>query len=361
MATIRKYKKKNGKIVYRAEIRIKGYKPITKTFEKLTSLNNWIQKTESQMHEGIYRETPNVMVNNKPLIYMKELIEFFKNNIAPIRYSYAIKYNVMYDWWIDKIGHIKIRELSAFNLTQCKNCLTKETIHKKTGNVIRSNNTINKYLMCLSSVLTYAVKELELIDTNPLSKITLMPKPRGRTRFLSLEEIDKLLNACKEHSDMVYLFVLISISTGGRYSEILKLRTENIDYQNNQVYFLDTKNKEHRGVFLSDEILQLLKKYLNDAQIDSGYIFLNKKHNKLYYVRQTLQNIIAQIQLKDFRIHDIRHTTASYIAMNGGSLLDIAEILGHKSLVMARRYSHLTQKHTASVLQKATSKMFQAF
>lgn len=60
MATIRKYKKKNGKIVYRAEIRIKGYKPITKTFEKLTSLNNWIQKTESQMHEGIYRETPNV-------------------------------------------------------------------------------------------------------------------------------------------------------------------------------------------------------------------------------------------------------------------------------------------------------------
>lgn len=98
MATIRKYKKKNGKIVYRAEIRIKGYKPITKTFEKLTSLNNWIQKTESQMHEGIYRETPNVMVNNKPLIYMKELIEFFKNNIAPIRYSYAIKYNVMYDW-----------------------------------------------------------------------------------------------------------------------------------------------------------------------------------------------------------------------------------------------------------------------
>ena len=88
---------------------------------------------------------------------------------------------------------------------------------------------------------------------------------------------------------------------------------------------------------------------------------MNKKHNKLYYVRQTLQNIIAQIQLKDFRIHDIRHTTASYIAMNGGSLLDIAEILGHKSLVMARRYSHLTQKHTASVLQKATSKMLQAF
>ena len=74
-------------------------------------------------------------------------------------------------------------------------------------------------------------------------------------------------------------------------------------------------------------------------------------------VRGKLQKIIKNIGLEDFHIHDIRHTTASYIAMNGGSLLDIAEILGHKSIVMADRYSHLTKKHTAKLINSTSNLM----
>lgn len=361
MATIRKYIKKNGKTVYRAEVRIKGYKPVRKTFDKISTANLWVQKTESRMREGVYKENTDIIIDNKPLVYMSELINFFKTNVAPSRYSYAEKYNVMYNWWIDKIGDFKIREFSALNLTQCKHLLANEIIIKKGKETKRGNNTINKYLMCISAVLTYAVKEFEIIDINPVTKITLMPRPQGRTRFLSLEEIEKLLSACKKHSDMLYLFVLISISTGGRYSEILNLKIENIDYNNNQIYFLNTKNKTNRGVFLDSDILNILHEYLIKEEIHSGFIFINKKTNKLYYVRQALQAVIKDIGLEDFHIHDIRHTTASYIAMNGGSLLDIAEILGHKSLTMARRYSHLTQKHTSEVLKKAKTKMLDSF
>jgi len=156
---------------------------------------------------------------------------------------------------------------------------------------------------------------------------------------------------------MIYLFALIAVSTGARYSEILTLKIENIDFNNSQIFYLDTKNKEHRGVFIENFILQLLQEYITNRSINSGCIFLNKKKTKLAYIRGILQQIIKDTGLADFHIHDIRHTTASYIAMNGGSLLDIAEILGHKSLVMARRYSHLTQKHTAGVLSRAVSKM----
>ena len=349
--------KKGTKI--KAIIRIKGYRTICKTFSNITRAKIWAKKTEAAMEDGSYVEkstNSNIIINKIKLEYVSELINYYKANIAPQKYSYAEKYTVMYDWWIDKIGMVKIKELSASIISSCKQILATEKIKKKKGEAVRGNNTINKYLMCLSAVLTYAVKELEIIDINPASKVDIMPRPEGRKRFLSTDEIKKLIEACKNHSDFLYIFVLISLATGGRYSEILNLKLENIDFQNNQIYFLNTKNKEDRGVPIDANILTLVQDYINKNNVET-YLFWNKKKEKLYYVRGYLQNIIKKIGLKDLHIHDLRHTTASYIAMNGGSLLDIAEILGHKSLIMARRYSHLTEKHTASVLKKVTSKI----
>ena len=358
MATFIPVQGKRGTKI-KAIVRIKGYRTVCKTFSNITRAKIWAKKTEADMEAGIYIEksiNSNRTINKIKFEYVSELIIYYKENIAPQKYSYAEKYTFMYDWWLDKIGMLKIKDLSASIISSCKQLLATEKIKKKNGECIRGNNTINKYLMCLSAVLTYAVKELEIIEINPFSKVGIMPKPEGRKRFLSADEIRKLIKACKSHSDFLYIFVLISLSTGGRYSEILNLKLENIDFQNNQVYFLNTKNKEDRGVPIDKNILNIVQNFIIKNNIED-YLFWNKKNQKLYYIRGYLQNIIKKIKLKDFHIHDLRHTTASYIAMNGGSLLDIAEILGHKSLTMARRYSHLTEKHTASVLSKVTSKM----
>ena len=67
-------------------------------------------------------------------------------------------------------------------------------------------------------------------------------------------------------------------------------------------------------------------------------------------IRKRWERVVREAGLEDFRFHDLRHTAASYLAMNGASLLEIAEILGHKTLSMVKRYSHLTEGHTASVL-----------
>lgn len=356
MANIRVRTTSKGIKRYQAYIRIKGFKPIMKTFSKYSAAQDWAKKIEVQMQDGSYIDYCQ-MTDDSRLIYLKDLIEYFRDNVAPLKYSYCDKYKYMYDWWIEKIGDIKISELKTPMLSSCKQKLINEKILKGKKEVKRNNATINKYLMCLSAVLTFAVKELEILEVNPMSKVSNMPKPKGRTRFLSLDEIKALISACKNYSDFVYIFVLIDLSTGGRYSEVLNLTVENIDFQNSQVHYLNTKNKENRGVPIDTNVLNIVKHYLDENNIVSGYIFLNPKTKKLYFIRGILQKIIKKIGLKDFHIHDIRHTTASYIAMNGGSLLDIAEILGHKSLVMARRYSHLTDKHTANVLSKVTGKI----
>ena len=69
-------------------------------------------------------------------------------------------------------------------------------------------------------------------------------------------------------------------------------------------------------------------------------------------------NRVLKISGVKCRFHDLRHTVASHIAMNGGSLLDIASVTGHKTMQMVKKYAHLTQKHTAELLQNTTNKMF---
>lgn len=362
MAHIKEFVNKKG-ISYQVNIRVKGYKPIYKTFkgEKAkTRAKKWASVIEGQMNDGTYKEKPEI-IDDSPRANIEschDLIEYFRKEIAPDKYSLPEKYKAMYDWWDREIGLYKVTELSASIISSKKELLRTEPIYKGKKRTIRRNNTINKYLMCISAVLSYAVKELELIEINPCSKVSLMTKPDGRKRFLSMDEISIFLKNCKEHSLMVYVYTLILISTGARYSEVLRLRVEDIDYENQQIYYLNTKNKESRGVPIEQSVLELIKQYLKVNQIDTGNIFKPKRSDGEYpYIKGILEKIIKDSGLKDFHIHDIRHTTASYIAMSGGSLLDIAEILGHKSLVMARRYSHLTKKHTATVLNKVTTKI----
>jgi len=359
MANIRARKTLKGITRYQAFVRIKGYKPLMKTFDRYSQAADWAKKIEVQMKDGTYIEESeflNTKVGKVKIEYIEELIEHFRKNVAPTRYADASKYDCMYDWWIDKLKGIKVAHLSAANLTVCKQLLLTESINEKT-NTPRKPNTINKYLMSLSAILTYAVKELEIIEVNPMSKIDIVPKPEGRKRFLSIEELSIYLSACKKHSPMIYLFVLIALGTGGRYSEVQHLKVENIDYENERVYYLDTKNKTSRGVYLEPNVLELLKQYCLENNIESGYIFKGKRGDSLAFIRGTLYQIIKDVKLEDFTVHDMRHTFASYSAMNGATLLDIAELLGQKSLSVARRYSHLTQKHTDAVVKKVVKKI----
>lgn len=350
MATFIEVKGKK-KISIKAIIRVAGYKTITKNFSGITRAKQWAQKIEVQMKEGTYQEVDLNLDNNFKMKFerLEDLINYFRDEIAPKRYSYHEKYFVMYDWWARKIGKIKVKDINASILTACINSLANEKIKKGGREVTRSNSTLNKYMMALSAILTYASKQLEIIEYNPMSKISTFKKPDGRKRFLNKDDAKKLAQKCKENSDVAYIFFLLLISTGGRYSEVLHLRVEDIDFRNNRVHYLDTKNGTNRGVGINQELINLIEKYLLDNKIDSGYIFLSKNKSTFIYMKGILEKIIKEAGLVDFHIHDLRHTFASTSAENGASLLDIMTLLGHKSLVMARRYSHLTQEHTDSI------------
>ena len=188
-----------------------------------------------------------------------------------------------------------------------------------------------------------------------------LKESRGRVRFLDKQERERLLKACKEsRSSFLYIIVVLALSTGMRKGEILGLRWRDIDFHNRRIVIHETKNGERRAVPLVATSLQLIDQLkANDFNSMDDFIFHSPEDKtKSCCIRTAWEKAIKRSAITDFRFHDLRHSTASYLAMNGASLLEIADILGHKTLQMVKRYSHLSEDHKATVLERMNKKMF---
>ncbi|HIJ81893.1 MAG TPA: site-specific integrase, partial [Desulfuromonadales bacterium] len=206
---------------------------------------------------------------------------------------------------------------------------------------------------------SYAVTDLGWCDDNPLAKVHKMKEPRGRTRYLSEDERNRLLAACKTTKNKhLYLIVLLALSTGARQGEIMGLewRDVELDPQRKRVVLRDTKNGETRAVPLVDRAYELLKEHSKVRRIDTPLVFpgasKSGKDAKPLIIREAWESAVHKAGLENFHFHDLRHTCASYLAMNGATLAEIAEVLGHKTLSMVQRYSHLSEQHVKGVLSK---------
>ena len=360
MHDIRKYQKKDGKPSYTARIRIAGYPTMTATFPKKTLAQTWIQENESAIKTGRHIQTQESKKHT-----LKELIQRYKQNELPKRHSDQEKFKMHLEWWNNTIGEYCLVFITPALLTECKEMLEKETLkHPRNGRFTRTPATVNRYLATLSIVLGYACNEYGWLDENPMKKVRKNKEVTNKDRYLTPEEIERLLKACKEfnikgdnYNQETYLFVLIAISTGARYSEIHNLTWNNVDLKHRQFYFLNTKNKENRGVPITDEVYKELKAFKKVRNIKNNYLWTTKYGRKLIDFRTRFYKVLELAKIENCRFHDLRHTVASHIAMNGGSLLDIAQVTGHKTMQMVKRYSHLTQKHTAQLLQNTVDIM----
>jgi len=153
--------------------------------------------------------------------------------------------------------------------------------------------------------------------------------------------------------------VVLALSMGARKNEILSLKWKNIDLERQVITILETKNGEIRTIPLQGHGLELIKElsFQSNMQPDD-YLFKSDVHDKPIDIRSSWRTSLKKANILDFRFHDLRHTTASYLAMNGASLNEIAKILGHKTLSMVMRYAHLSEGHTKKVVSDMNSKIF---
>ena len=169
-----------------------------------------------------------------------------------------------------------------------------------------------------------------------------------------------LLQCCKgSKNPHLYGMVLIAASMGLRFGEIANLRWKNIDFDNGFANLEMAKNGSSRFVPLPDQVIAYLKE-IQRPKIPEEFLFPSKdpaKRHPYSLIRKSFHKAIQEAKLQDFKFHDLRHTAASHMAMNGATQGELMEVLGHRSPTMTRRYAHFSKEHIARILQKTSNNL----
>ncbi|MEK6746524.1 MAG: site-specific integrase [Pseudomonadota bacterium] len=368
MATIEKRETESG-VVYRVKVRIKGRPNQTATFARITDAKKWAQITEGYIKDG--KHFHNTEAKKRTL---NELIDKYIKNVLPLKPKAESKQKTQLEWWKKQIGSYSLCDITpALIAEQRDNLLLTPIVSRslkksKPRDKKRSPSTVVRYMAALSHVLSTGCKEWGWIDDNPMRKVTKPKEARGRIRFLSDNERIDLLDACKQSSNAcLYTVVVLALSTGMRYGEIINLKWEDVDTKNFRITLHETKNGERRVVPLVGHALELVTELKLNRDKATNLLFPASKPKrdnqsqvtyKSMFLRKAWMQATKEAELKDFRFHDLRHSAASYLAMNGASLAEIAEVLGHKTLQMVKRYAHLSEAHTSKVVASMNERIF---
>jgi len=345
MATIEQRQGPDGRLVYRVRVRRKGTPTQTATFPKLADAKRWAQMTEGRVLEG--RHFP----STKPTRHtLTEALDRYTREVLPHKGVHMChNQHYLLQWWHKRPGAYALSDLTPALIAQWRDTLA-ET---------RAPASVRAYLCALSHVLTVASSEWNWLDHSPMPKVRKLKLPHGRVRFLSDEERTRLLTACQgSHNPYLYTGVVVALTTGARKGELLSLHWPDVDLGRRMLTFRETKNGETRSVPLTGNDLAVFTQHAKVRMLDTSLAFPDRTGTRPLGIRGAFDNAVEQAGIVDFHFHDLRHTFASYLAMNGASLLEIAEVLGHKTLTMVERYAHLTEAHTRGVGERMNRAVF---
>lgn len=211
--------------------------------------------------------------------------------------------------------------------------------------------TINRELDVLSAAINYAAKRWDWNIPNPAAGMSLK-QPEGRLRWITRAEVDALIRMAEQEPKTPHLadFIRLAVNTGCRKSELLGLEWDRVDLRGNSLRLegKHTKNGKRRFVPLSGEARQAL---LNRARFRaenypaSPWVFSHKNGTRIEAVHHGFASLCRRAGIKDFRIHDLRHTCASWLVSAGIPLREVQELLGHASIQMTERYAHLAPEN----------------
>jgi integrase len=208
--------------------------------------------------------------------------------------------------------------------------------------------TINRHIATIKHMFTKAV-EWDMLEESALKKIRrirLLEENNRRLRYLSREECQALINECNNYLKPI---VITALNTGMRKGEILNLSWDNIDMRHGFILLDRTKNGERREIPI-DTTLRVTLQGL-PRRLDVSLVFcdvITGKPRKDF--RDSFYKACRRANIRDFHFHDLRHTFASHLVMAGVDITTVKELLGHKTLTMTLRYSHLSPAHAVKAL-----------
>jgi len=275
------------------------------------------------------------------------------------------------------LADLPLKDISPLHLERLKRELQKKKVVKiKKGKKITrvaqdyclSPATVKHCLVLVRQMFNKAIAWGLFSGVNPVKKIKLPSPNNKRMRFLSHEEADKLLALLKDKSRQVHDEALLSIHCGLRFGEIAALVWADLDFQNEIIHIRDPKGNK-REAFMTPEVKEMFTFRLPESPKPNVLVFPdNKSGRKQKSVSRTFDDTVKDLKfnkdIEDRRdkvvFHSLRHSFASWLAIQGTPLYTIKELMGHKTLAMTERYAHLIPDHKRQAVKDLAGKFRQA-
>lgn len=205
--------------------------------------------------------------------------------------------------------------------------------------------TVNHITTLVGTIFNYAIEKEDFDFINPNKKIKKLKVDNQRERYLTLEEVDILLEKVSS-TETLFLFVNLALSIGARLNTIMNIQKKNIDLENKTINLYDYKNKTSYKGFITDRLYVLLKEQLPKLKVND--IVINE------YAADTIQHKLKEVFDELFNeglakndsknrvvTHTLRHTFASQLAIQGTPIFTIQKLMNHKDINMTLRYAKL--------------------
>ena len=282
--------------------------------------------------------------------------DFFKNDYYPISKSnkkpesYRKEKEHCNNWLKPVLGKLSFKKIAPLHLERVK----KNMLDSKL-----SPRSIQYVFATFRQIWNMARRD-RLVDTESPTKQVKLPKiSNERLRFLTHSEADTLLSNLKARSTQLHNMALLSLHCGCRAGEIFALKQRDVDLERGTLTLWNTKNTKTRTAYLTDETKEMLSGLKQDKSDD--LVFPDRKGKRAKMISNVFADTVRELDLnkgvtdpkQKVVFHSLRHTFASWHIEAGTDLYTLQKLLGHSSIAMVQRYSHLTE----GALQEATRKM----
>lgn len=345
MASMMKCTLLSGESRYRVRVRLRG-RAASKTFRKKALAERWAAKQERLI---LLNDLD--AVEQSTVRTLAEAVErYARENLPQKSLNTSKQQHQQLQWWLAQLGDVPLATITTPRVSLAKGVLFRTS----------SAGTVNNYLAALSHLFTTAVKEWQWAEKNPVTNVQKMRAPRGRDRWLSDAEREALLFYCRtSRSCHLYAIVVLALSTAPRKQELRTIRLDQVDIERRRIYLDDTKNGDRRPLILFGEALRIMADIIRNKRPGQIYCFPSPEtERRPIDFRYSWEQALEKAEIANFCFHDLRHSAASYLARQGATLPEIAEILGHKTFAMVKRYAHLTDSHTEKVVARMNQAIF---
>lgn len=269
-------------------------------------------------------------------------------------------------WWITQLSETALQDLTDDHIHAAIQALSQKQARYFAGNDADDNPiykakrkplspaTLNRYAASIAAVFTWAIKKRIVPKgwIHPCRAMERRPENNEQTRFLSDAERGRLLTACRDARwPGLYALVLLALTTGGRKSELTGLRWCDLDMARGIAHVGTTKNGDPKVLPLVPNVVAAIQ--LLPVTGADHLVFRSKRdHSHPFAYEPLFAQALHDAKIVKFRFHDLRHSCASMLAQNGATLLEIADLLGHRQLQVTKRYAHLASGHKAALVNR---------